>query len=61
MRTLIIVTVALLYGAMLAWSTGFRPTPQCAEDQVLVGQVRFENGFWDRFECGPALDDFVTK
>jgi len=32
--------------------------PNCPEDSVLVGIGQFEDGQWDSYECGPALDDF---
>ncbi len=32
--------------------------PQCHEDVVLVGIGDFENGRWDSYTCGPAVDDF---
>ena len=32
--------------------------PQCYEDVVLVGIGDFENGRWDSYICGPAVDDF---
>lgn len=44
-----------LYGLMGAYNSR---VPQCAEDVVLVGQGEFENGQWQYYTCGPALDDF---
>lgn len=35
--------------------------PQCAEDVVLVGVGQYENGQWDGFVCGPALDDITQE
>ena len=32
--------------------------PQCHEDVVLVGVGQFENGRWDSYICGPAVDDY---
>ncbi len=34
------------------------PLPQCQEDVVLVGIGNFENGRWDSYICGPAVDDY---
>ena len=33
--------------------------PQCPEDAVIVGNGEFDNGLWDWYSCGPALDDFA--
>jgi hypothetical protein len=35
-----------------------RVVPQCAEDQVLVGTGDFEDGRWQAYWCGPAVDDY---
>jgi hypothetical protein len=32
--------------------------PKCQEDVVLVGIGDFEDGRWDSYICGPAVDDF---
>ncbi len=34
------------------------PIPQCAEDVVLVGGGDFDDGRWQWYECGPALDSY---
>ena len=34
--------------------------PQCQEDVVLVGVGDFEHGRWTSYECGPAVDDYIT-
>ncbi|MCG8431039.1 MAG: hypothetical protein MJA29_07690 [Candidatus Omnitrophica bacterium] len=31
--------------------------PVCQEDQVLVGYGDFNNGHWDTYICGPAVDN----
>lgn len=31
--------------------------PRCQEDQVLVGEGNFEDGYWEGYVCGPTLDD----
>ncbi len=33
--------------------------PQCQEDVVLVGIGDFEDGRWDSYICGPAVDDYL--
>jgi len=38
-----------------------RPVPQCHEDVVLVGIGDFDNGRWDKYVCGPALDDCLAS
>ena len=35
--------------------------PQCQEDVVLVGIGQFENGRWDNYICGPAVDDYGVR
>jgi hypothetical protein len=30
----------------------------CEEDAVLVGVGEFEDGRFEQYACGPALDDF---
>lgn len=32
--------------------------PVCQEDAVLIGEGSFEGGRWDRYGCGPAVDDY---
>ena len=49
----------VIFLAVLQLDT-MRALPQCYEDVVLVGQGNFEGGRWDRYVCGPALDDFTT-
>lgn len=53
------------YAALLAlgialgmWLDG-PVVPTCVEDVVVLGTGNFDNGVWDRYVCGPALDDFV--
>ena len=36
-----------------------RTVPTCQEDAVLIGAGQFENGRWDYYECGPAVDDLT--
>lgn len=31
---------------------------KCQEDQVLIGIGDFEDGAYERYLCGPAIDDF---
>ena len=56
--TLVLIWIAILL-VVLQLDT-MRSLPQCHEDVVLVGQGDFEGGRWDRYACGPALDDFVV-
>ena len=50
------VALALITGGL---ETGYRLLPSCPEDSVLVGAGEFEStGLWDRYECGPAVDDY---
>ena len=32
---------------------------RCQEDQVLVGIGGFHRGHYERYICGPAVDDFL--
>jgi hypothetical protein len=33
--------------------------PRCPEDSVIVGFGEFEDGLWDYYGCGPAVDDYT--
>lgn len=63
---LISITTALLSLLFLAlffashYRAYYRPIPTCNEDVVLVGVGNFENGRYDNYICGPALDDFTN-
>jgi hypothetical protein len=54
----IAVGLLLVLAFGLGFALGWTPVEQCPEDAVLVGQGEFENGRWDRYVCGPAVDDF---
>ena len=49
---------ALLLATLRLQTT--RRIPQCYEDAVLVGIGDFDNGRWDTYVCGPALDDCLA-
>ncbi len=51
------VVVFLLVSPL--FSIHLRVVPKCAEDVVLVGCGDFERGVWTRYECGPAVDDYI--
>jgi hypothetical protein len=52
------VIVGLLLAASTLSGSPMRPVPSCYEDQVLVGTGDFEDGRWDAYWCGPAVDDY---
>ena len=57
---LITVAVALiLLGANAIIEEVGTVMPRCPEDSVLVGVGQFERGYWDSYECGPAVDDYA--
>ena len=63
-NTLVFLFIALLVTLLLTFAiTIIGPTinqmPQCQEDVVLIGQGDFENGRWDYYVCGPAVDDYI--
>ncbi len=40
-----------------------QPAPQiaqCPEDSVLVGLGDFDHGRYERYVCGPAMDDYAV-
>lgn len=51
----LVLSVALGTSIHNAWT--YRVS-RCQEDQVLVGGGDFEDGRWDYYECGPAVDDY---
>jgi len=54
--TVLVMVYLILALSYVAMATPDLPT--CQEDQVLVGQGRFVGGRWERYICGPALDDW---
>ncbi len=54
---LALTIVALLVSPL--FSIRLRIVPKCQEDVVLVGYGGFERGVWTRYECGPAVDDYL--
>ena len=58
--TLVLIICSFSY---LIWQTEKmnRTVPTCPEDAVLVGAGQFENGRWDYYECGPAVDDLIGE
>lgn len=52
---IVLLVVSLL---VLASQDEHPQVPQCAEDAVLIGAGDFNDGRWERYECGPAVDDF---
>ena len=61
--TLILFTIGLVCSNTVmkirSWQDKLFVVPACQEDSVLVGAGQFENGRWDWYECGPAVDDFT--
>lgn len=58
----IILTLAILGARILdlpyyLWAEAHR-IPECQEDAVLIGAGDFQNGTWDYYVCGPAVDDY---
>ena len=65
-KTLLFIFIALLVTLLLTFViTIIGPTinqmPRCQEDVVLIGQGDFENGRWDYYVCGPAIDDYIQS
>ena len=54
----LIVTFCVLAATLLPQHNLNPVIPKCQEDVVLVGMGNFEDGRWDYYTCGPALDDF---
>ena len=59
----IILTIAATFAIATAGASSLMLTrediiPKCPEDAVLIGTGNFEDGRWDRYTCGPAVDDF---
>ena len=53
-----VLTVAIFTILTMSLPDPIPTVPQCQEDQVIVGQGQFNDGYWDYYTCGPALDDF---
>ena len=51
--------VILLTAIGMWFALGYRQMPRCQEDAVVIGIGSFDAGRWSRYECGPAVDDFV--
>ena len=58
LKSTILILVLVVLGLMAFNLTPLRMTPSCWEDSVLVGVGDFEDGRWEEYRCGPALDDF---
>lgn len=58
LAVLLLFAAFLLLWAIAADREARNPIPRCAEDAVLIGTGDFERGRWDRYVCGPAVDDF---
>ncbi len=56
--TLFSVIVTLFVFGAFTLIDNLVSVPQCHEDVVLVGVGDFENGRWDSYICGPAVDDY---
>ena len=55
------IAMLLALTALLLLSWLYVTVPRladCEEDQVLIGAGDFDGHHWDRYLCGPALDDF---
>lgn len=62
LNTLLIVVIVLggyLFYGGLRLSLDELLIPKCGEDVVLVGAGQFEDGHWDYYVCGPAVDDYI--
>lgn len=61
MREVIAIFV-LVFGffVVLAGPEATPAIPQCEEDAVIIGDGDFENGRWERYECGPSVDDYIV-
>ena len=58
--TLLLLIFAFSYQGWQIEKT-HRIVPACQEDSVLIGAGQFENGRWDYYECGPAVDDLIGE
>jgi len=56
----VVLLIALLFMAAAFLLTLDAPPaiPTCEEDVVLVGVGNFEDGRYDAYICGPAMDDY---
>lgn len=54
----IVVAVLAIVAVTLVQANIEGLIPACAEDVVLVGAGDFAEGRYERYVCGPALDDF---
>lgn len=50
-----LLALAFLFGSQQAISATI---PPCDEDEVLVGDGGFDGTRYERYICGPAVDDF---
>ena len=57
LRTFLLAAAVLIAAAIIG--TAHAPQlPRCPEDAVIIGVGAFDAGRWDRYVCGPALDDW---
>jgi hypothetical protein len=55
----LLLVLWLSLGAWLLYDAAQTPAiERCAEDVVLVGTGDYEDGRYDRYVCGPAMDDY---
>ena len=52
MRTLRVLLLGLLLGAVLGYMVRGSDTPTCAEDEIIQGVGDFEDGRWTAYVCG---------
>ena len=63
-ETLVVVLVFgllfMLFSPLLGMGINMakNPFPRCQEDAVIIGQGDFDDGRWEYYTCGPALDDY---
>lgn len=54
------VAMTIALSLVMSGQTAMRVVPACQEDSVLIGNGQFTNGYWSRYECGPAVDDYIV-
>lgn len=59
----VILTVAVVAGCETVnnfRTADYRQVTECQEDAVLVGAGDFHAGRYERYECGPSMDDYAS-
>ena len=52
----VLMLFLMFFFGLTSWLTQPR-IPNCPEDAYIVGRGQYEHGFYEVYECGPAMDD----